>query len=484
MTPNTDIINAVKQLDYNVTVGDVAVATGVNIQTVENDLLFLATESGAHLQVSEVGDIVYRFPANIQGILQRKYWQLRVRALWRQLWTILFFIIRISVGLMLIASIVIVALAIAVVIIGIQISAQSQSSDSDRDRGSSSPISSYQLNIFLLGLVRVLHFNYFSGARQLRRRSSPYRSAPSSVPSSQQKETPPLNWLEAIFSFYFGDGDPNAHLEEDRWHLIGEVIRHNQGAIAAEQVAPYLDDIDRAIQLEEEDYILPVLSRFNGRPTVTDSGNLVYQFSDLQVTAEAVSDPNNSYEGGSAVSSRSSFGGRLPNVLPEKPWAFSQATAGQMMMAAGLGIANIAGIIWLGLLPDADPSTPFYAAYQFAEQIYVGLLAYGLMLGIVPIIRFITTQVRNGGIKQRNQSRETRSQLLQNPPAPLVQKLNEVRQFAQRRIQADASVAYTTTKDLTEQDSERSEIFDQEWQQRVERDRSNPSMQGDSHSAE
>lgn len=469
MTPNTDIINAVKQLDYTVTVGDVAVKTGLNIQTVENDLLFLATESGAHLQVSESGDIVYRFPANIQGILQRKYWQLRVRALWRQLWTILFFLIRISVGLLLVTSIVIVALAIAAVIIGIQVSAQSQSSGSDRDRGSSSPVSSYQLNIFLQGLFRVFRFNYYPRSRRFQR-NRPYRSAPSSSRSSRSKETPSLNWLEAIFSFYFGDGDPNSHLEEDRWHLIGEVIRHHQGAIAAEQVAPYLDDIDRTIQLEEEDYILPVLSRFNGRPTVTDSGNLVYQFSDLQVTAEAESDTPRLSGNASASRSKNSFTGKLPDVLPEKPWAFSQATPGQMMMAAGLGIANISGIIWLGLLPDAIPNTPLYAVYQFTEQIYMGLLAYALMLGIVPIVRYVTTQIRNGSIQQRNQAREERSQLLQNPSTPLSQKLNEVRQFAQRRIQADASVAYTTTKDLTEQDSERSDQIDQEWQRRLERD--------------
>ena len=135
MTPNADIMAALEQLDHTVTAGDVAVQTGLNIQTVENDLLFLASESGAHLQVSETGDVVYRFPKNLTGRLQQKYWQLRAKALWGKVWTILFFIIRISVGLLLIASIVLVTVAIAIVVIGIQVSGQSQSgSSSSNDR--------------------------------------------------------------------------------------------------------------------------------------------------------------------------------------------------------------------------------------------------------------------------------------------------------------------------------------------------------------
>ena len=32
-----------------------------------------------------------------------------------------------------------------------------------------------------------------------------------------------------------------------------------------------------------------------------------------------------------------------------------------MILAAGLGIANIVGVIWLELLPDVSPNTDFYA---------------------------------------------------------------------------------------------------------------------------
>jgi len=41
-----------------------------------------------------------------------------------------------------------------------------------------------------------------------------------------------------IFSFLFGDGNPNANLEERRWQQIATVIRNNGGAVVAEQMLP------------------------------------------------------------------------------------------------------------------------------------------------------------------------------------------------------------------------------------------------------
>jgi hypothetical protein len=69
-----------------------------------------------------------------------------------------------------------------------------------------------------------------------------------------------MNFLESIFSFLFGDGDPNADLEERRWQTIGTVIRNQGGAVAAEQIAPYLDDVGEGWAQEDEDYMLPVLN--------------------------------------------------------------------------------------------------------------------------------------------------------------------------------------------------------------------------------
>ncbi|MFM7793911.1 MAG: hypothetical protein ACKO90_39540, partial [Microcystis panniformis] len=124
-----------------------------------------------------------------------------------------------------------------------------------------------------------------------------------------------------VFSFLFGDGDPNFNLEERRWQTIGKVIQNNRGSIIAPQIAPYLDSITPSHE-ETEDYILPVLTRFNGLPQVSDRGDIIYYFPDLQVTTKKR---------------------KLQTVSPylkEKRWKFSEADSGQIILALGLGVVN------------------------------------------------------------------------------------------------------------------------------------------------
>src|SRR5919202_5803457 len=102
MAPNPTIMQAVEQLGYRVTVGDVATQAGLNVALANQGLLALATEAGGHLQVSDTGDIVYLFPKNFRGILRNKYLQLRLQEWWKKVWGVLFYLIRISFGIFLI----------------------------------------------------------------------------------------------------------------------------------------------------------------------------------------------------------------------------------------------------------------------------------------------------------------------------------------------------------------------------------------------
>lgn len=49
-----------------------------------------------------------------------------------------------------------------------------------------------------------------------------------------------MSFIESVYSFVFGDGDPNFNLEERRYRQIAQLIRENGGAVTAEQLAPYL----------------------------------------------------------------------------------------------------------------------------------------------------------------------------------------------------------------------------------------------------
>ncbi|MFN9398998.1 MAG: hypothetical protein ACK57R_10395, partial [Dolichospermum sp.] len=132
MTPNSAIMRSVEQLGYRVSVGDVATQIGLNIAEVNQGLLALAADAGGHLQVAESGDVVYQFPRNFRDILRNKYLQIRLKEWWQKIWSVLFYLIRISFGIFLVASIILITVTIFIIITA------SSNRDDDNRGGSSS----------------------------------------------------------------------------------------------------------------------------------------------------------------------------------------------------------------------------------------------------------------------------------------------------------------------------------------------------------
>jgi hypothetical protein len=88
-----------------------------------------------------------------------------------------------------------------------------------------------------------------------------------------------MGFLESIFSFVFGDGNPNAGLEERRLSLVAQMIRDNKGAVTAEQLAPYCDapdpDSTSGQSYVDESFVLPIVSQLDGEPRVTEDGDII-----------------------------------------------------------------------------------------------------------------------------------------------------------------------------------------------------------------
>ncbi len=425
MTPNPQILRSVEQLNYRVTVGDVAAQAGLELNLAQQGLLALASDAGGHLQVSESGDIVYSFPQNFRAILRNKYWQLRWQQWWEKVWRVLFYIIRISFGILLITSIILISVAIIAIVI-----VSSGDRDNDNNRGGSYGGGGIFLPRFWIGpdIFWLFQPNYYP-RRQQRDRSS-------------ENE---MNFLEAVFSFLFGDGDPNPDLEANRNATIGQVIRSHEGAVTAEQIAPYVDKTDA-----DEDYIIPVLARFNGYPQVSPQGEIIYYFPELQVMADRRNKQS------------------LPAYLQEKLWQFSQASSGQKMLAVGLGALNFVLALVLGSLLKDSVIAASGGYIAFISSIYWLLLGYGSAFLLVPLIRYFWIQGRNGKITARNQSRQERAIALENPDPSLRQKILYTRQFAQQKIIDRGDTAYTTETDLLEQNLANKDKIDQEWQKRLE----------------
>ncbi len=428
MALNPTIMQAVEKLDYRVTVGDIATQAGLNVAEASQGLLALATEAGGHLQVADDGDIVYLFPKNFRQVLRNKNLRLQLQEWWQKIWGVLFYLIRISFGIFLIVSIVLIYITIIVVI-----SAANSDRDSD-DRGSFS---------FGTGFFYFPDLFWFFG--------TDYNQNQYQRKNKSPRDKSDLNFFESVFSFLFGDGNPNANLEERRWREIGTTIRSHKGAVVAEQISPYLDDIGETYQQDYEDYMLPVLSRFNGQPQVSPQGEIVYYFPELQVTATKKSN------------SRSNS-----NYLQEFLWRFSKASSGQIMLSVGLGAANLIGALILGnLLGDGTLAQEIGGLVGFVQGIYWLLLAYGIGFLGVPLIRYFWIQWRNGKIEKRNSQRQTRANLLSSGNEALQEKITFSRQFAQEKAIAQEDLAYTTETDLFDQEIENSAKLDAEWQKRL-----------------
>ncbi len=427
MAPNPSIMQAVEQLGYRVTVGDVATQAGLNVAEAGLGLLVLASDAGGHLQVAESGDIVYLFPQNFRSILRKKFWQLRLQEWWQKLWGVLFYLIRLSFGVFLVVSIALITVAIITIV-----TAANSDRDSD-NRGSHSGGGGF---FFFPDLFWYFSPNYHSNYQERRR---------------ERRQESDLNFFEAVFSFLFGDGNPNYNLEKRRWQEIATVIRNHRGAIVAEQISPYLDDIGEGYQQEYEDYMLPVLIKFNGQPDVSPEGQIVYYFPELQVKATK--------KGRQSV----------PAYLEELPWLFSAASSGQIMLSAGLGVLNFVGALVLGsLLKDGAIAAQLGGLVAFVQGIYWLLLAYGIGFLAVPLGRYFWIKWRNSKIFARNRDRLHRARLLVNQDANLQQKIAYASQFATEKVIGKEDLVYSSETDLLEQEVERSAQIDAEWQRRLD----------------
>jgi hypothetical protein len=392
------VIKAINDMGRRVSAADIATKTGLPVAQSTQALNQIAEETSGHLQVSTAGDIAYQFPLGYQSAYLSRGINRAVEQFNNKLFEVGFFLLRISFGIMLILSLVTIVLLFFIVI-----TAMSRGRDS-RDDGEGFAI---DLDFFDWLFLRDLIYW---------QTSFPDYSQP------QGKKTDKTNFLYNCFSFLFGDGNPNMNLEERRWHAIAQLIRQNQGAVTIEQLAPYTGKDPR-----NEDNILPVLVRFDGRPVVSDTGNIIYLFPALQVSATQ------------------QYAEKLPPFLQTFPWKFSQVDSGSMIWVIILAAVNFIGSWYLyfqaaSLLPSLVP-------------ILIALVVYGTLFVAIPILRYIVIQILNSKIDKENESKEQYASQLLVPKAQLKQKLHEARQMLleSRQIKTD-NLIYNTDKELLEQE--------------------------------
>ncbi len=409
MNPNPQLMTAVEELGYRVTCGDVVTHTGIYLEEARAGLLTLASQTGGHLQVTDTGEVIYVLAPDFRQILLRKSVRLQFKAWFDRFWAVGFYLVRISFGVLLIASITVVYLTILAITL-----AAIFGSEGGGDCGDDNCV---------LGIFNWGGSNSNSDSRMTEMEPS----------RSNKKQRKSLNFLEAVFSVLFGDGNPNADLEQRRWRYIGNLIHRQQGVAIAEQIAPYLDDLGQGYDREYENYMLPVLTKFNGIPEVSPTGQLVYHFPDLQTT----------------LKDESSESTKVPKVLRERKWKFSKATPTQLRWSIALFAANLVGIGILSIMLDGISSSLISSSIAI-------LTLYGAGLIVIPACRYFWVKYQASQVRTRNKLRSQNVKLLQQ--GEFIQaKLDYAKQFAKQYRIGDRDIIYTTEEGVLSQEFKRLE---------------------------
>ncbi|KAJ9512766.1 hypothetical protein QJQ45_019060 [Haematococcus lacustris] len=309
--------NAVEQLGFRVTPGDVAARAGVKLAQAEEALKALAYDTAAALEVSSAGDVVYAFPSGFRNTLRSRSLLLSAAPLLAQARKAIAYLTRVLFGTALVSSIAIVWLAVVAILTG-----TSRDRDDRRGggmRGGPGYYNEYygpygggggpsaRLYFNLTDLLIYLDPNYGQVAQQRLERGAQ------------------LTFVEAIFSFVFGDGDPNAKFDEQRWTALATLIQQRGGVVTAEEMAPFLDPpavdpqalASGSAAYSDESFVLPALIRFGGEPFVDEgSGALLYRFPALQTTSVT-----REYLGAAPATSTA--------PVEETPWELTAASPGQ-----------------------------------------------------------------------------------------------------------------------------------------------------------
>jgi hypothetical protein len=417
-TEKDQVIKAINDLGRRVTAADVATKSGLPLLKATSELNKVAAETNGHLQVSTAGDIAYTFDAGFQNAYLAQGMKKTLNEIGEKIFKVGFFLLRISFGVGLILSFLVIVVLIIAAILFAQ-----RGSDSDSDSGYGGGFGGFDFfdwmllrNFFYWGPTYPVYVPY-NDYNDYGRNYDLYDK-----PTTRQPETN-NNFIMNCFSFLFGDGAPNLNLEERKWQLIAQIIKQNNGVVTAEQLAPFTG-ADPA----NEDGVLPVLVRFDGKPEVTDTGNIVYTFPSLQVTAKSMSFAP------------------LPTFLKEFDWEFTSVPASALVPVFILAGLNFFGAIFL----VTHLWIPIFHAFS---GLIHWLMIYGTLFLVVPMARYGVLRWLNGNIALRNEQRSKYADAMRNPPAEVSKKLAEAKHYriGEKRVRAD-DLVYRTDRDVIDQD--------------------------------
>lgn len=400
------------------TVADVASRSGLPLDTARLELNKMAIEARGTLEVSKKGDILYSFSKEFETAYETKGTRMLIEQTLKTIMTVGFFILRVSFGVLLIASFVTISVVFMVALLFILLGMEGADGDLDG--------AELDMDYFDVGDLGV----FFAWSVLFQHRT----------PDSYQGDymgmvidVPDRGFFYNCFSFLFGDGSPNTKKKDEQWRFVAEVIRLNNGVVLGEQVMPYLLSNKKGPAA-----MFPVLVHFDGRPEVTSSGHIAYVFPSLQIMAQQPGV------------------GEVPAFLEENFWQFSKLPTERLHWVFFFAGANLCGAYAL-----FHHLSWFEILIPYAGLIEV-IMTYATFFMCFPIGRQLVNIGRNVWIDTRNQMRKQYAQGLQS--SIIQKKIVEAQTLAPELvIMSNEQIEYSTDRDLLEQQFDQQlEQFDQQ----------------------
>ena len=390
------IVGTFKKHQSGITLADVAAGTGLGLNQVKTLVPLAADEYSARLEVTQSGEILYSFPRGFSsryrgvGPALRRGFSLAAR-------------FAASAGKLLFKAWIMVMLFgyfLLFILIALAALALSIAASRNNSRGSSAGGLNASMGIFNL-VIRLWFYSelFNAGRRSASWQGNARDNRRGGAPGEKRR---PLH--KAIFSFVFGDEDPNReHPTREKKEFVA-YVRKRRGVVSL----PELMILTGQNPQQAEGSIAGLCAEFGGSPEVTEEGTIVYRFDEILLSGE-----KNRQEGGGAIATlykklrafsanprKMNTGFSVingVNLLFGGYFLYSSVAIGRILSEEALQGAGIYGMVYYFLTMAAINPLPVI-------QIGLGLvpLLFSAFFWLIPALRWRLLKKENDAIRMGN----------------------------------------------------------------------------------
>ncbi|MDR2095061.1 MAG: hypothetical protein LBP76_06035 [Treponema sp.] len=389
------VTEALKKRRRGATVADIVAATALPLDTVRDLVPKAADEYSARLEVTESAEIRYSFPRGFES--RYRGFKAGFKRFSEKLGRGLTFLgvqaFKVWIMVMLIGYFVLF-MVIALASLMIAVAASSSNSNNRRSRGTFIGPQIFNLIIrlwFYSELAKSINGEYHGGGRDAKPRRHPLH--------------------KSIFSFVFGEDDPNKDWKSRENKALIAFIQAHRGVISL----PEFMGFTGMGPAEAEEAVLSFCAEYGGSPEASEEGTILYRFNDILLRTDT---GNRSFPG---------------STLIKQIKVFSR---NKKSMNRWFGLINSVNLIFGGYFfynalhtgqVLSDASYLYGVTYQLSGIIMqnplpfitIGLglvpLIFSVFFWLIPAVRFFTEKKENEAIKLGNLKRLGFNRIWSNP---------------------------------------------------------------------